>query len=68
MRLHLFPLQLTLTPPLGTVSQLSIKHWLLFCHSGLAPESSSFSTPYTTGCPRTAVLDKLIKSGMTGEG
>jgi hypothetical protein len=31
---------------------------LLFCHSGLDPESSSVSGAYVSGC--------RIKSGMTG--
>jgi hypothetical protein len=31
---------------------------MLFCHSGLDPESNSYSLSYATGC--------RIKSGMTG--
>ena len=37
------------------------------CHSGLDPESSAFSVCYTTGYPRIAMRDRLLKSGMTDE-
>jgi ketopantoate hydroxymethyltransferase len=44
-------------PACQTVSQLSKRQMLLFCHSGLDPESSSVSGAYVSGC--------RIKSGMT---
>jgi hypothetical protein len=45
-------------PACQTVSQFVKLHRLLFCHSGLDPESSDFSRHYVSGC--------RIKSGMTG--
>jgi len=39
--------------------QFSELHTWRFCHSGLDPESSSFSNLYASGC--------RIKSGMTSE-
>jgi hypothetical protein len=47
-----------LPPPLQTVSQLAERQMLLFCHSGLDPESISVSGAYVSGC--------RIRSGMTG--
>jgi hypothetical protein len=44
-------------PAQQTVSQLAKWQLLLFCHSGLDPESSSVSGAYVSGC--------RIKSGMT---
>jgi ketopantoate hydroxymethyltransferase len=44
-------------PALQTVAQLAKRQMLLFCHSGLDPESSSVSGAYVSGC--------RIKSGMT---
>jgi hypothetical protein len=40
------------------VSQLGKPRILVFCHSGLDPESIAFPKYYITGC--------RIKSGMTG--
>ena len=47
----------TWMPACGAVSQLKKLDRLLFRHSGLDPESSSFSSCYVSGC--------RIKSGMT---
>jgi hypothetical protein len=44
-------------PAYETVSQLAKRQMLLFCHSGLDPESSVFLTSQVAGC--------RIKSGMT---
>jgi hypothetical protein len=40
-----------------TVSKMTNRHILLFCHSGLDPESRVFSDCYATRC--------RIKSGIT---
>ena len=44
-------------PACETVSPLRQLQILLFCHSGLDPESSAVSNAYVSGC--------RIKSGMT---
>jgi hypothetical protein len=48
---------ITVIPVLQIVSQLLELQKPLFRHSGLDPESSAFSSFYSTGC--------RIKSGMT---
>jgi hypothetical protein len=44
-------------PTQQPLSQLACLHMLLFCHSGLDPESTAFSRRYVSGC--------RIESGMT---